>query len=344
MSITLVYMPTGEEDDPYIDGIMNDATIRAIISENYKNAKTAASYTARLNVLKSTCGDKPLYEILSNPQVNYETLKTKYPNIITRKNMLTLILALFKFSARLKNALSPQYQQWVKYHNYLDRFIEAQYEQQNVPDAKQLAKYTPFEDMEGKYNELRKTDPHSSLQSSLHFVFLSIVVSTPPKRADYGEMKIYREKDPKVKDANYLVLHSNPKTPSYFVFRAFKTQEKYIRIDEVVPKRTLKDIRDSLRRHPRDYLFVNRFGNTYTNKLFSKFVIRAFEAMFGRATGVTMLRHIYITEKVDLNDTPYERAEIARQMMHTTGLQTKYNWDKKAICENMKRICGDCDK
>jgi hypothetical protein len=341
MSDTSVGMSLEEEEPPF-DGIMNDATIRAIISDNYKNAKTSETYTSRLNVLQSTCDNKPLFEILKNPESHYETLKAKYTNIITRKNMLTLILALFKYSTRLKNLLTTQYQQWAKYHDYMDRFVEAQYEQQRVPDARQLAKYTPFEDMEAKYLELQKTDPHQTLQSSLHYVFLSIILSTPPKRADYGEMKIYRDKDPKVKDANYVVLHTNSKTPSYFVFRAFKTQEKYIRIDEVIPTKTLKDITTSLRRYPRENLFINRFGNPYSNKLFSKFVIRAFETMFGRATGVTMLRHIYITEKVDMNDAPYERAEIARQMMHTTGLQAKYNWDKKAICENLKRICGDC--
>ena len=62
--------------------------------------------------------------------------------------------------------------------------------------------------------------------------------------------------------------------------------------------------------------------------------------MFGRTTGTSIVRHIYITEELDFNNLSIEeQGDIAKQMMHTKGLQAKYHWSKNKICAAMTHLC-----
>jgi hypothetical protein len=331
---------------------MNDSDFTVLIRNSYPNHNTAHNYIVRLKKLQQACSDShsgallPIHIILSKPAVYYDKIRASYPNINTRKNMLTLILSLFKFSPELRVELEAQHKRWKKYHEDMDGFQEARISK-GMPSVEQLAKYTPMEEIRLKYDELKRGDPHTDRQTSLHFILLSICLNTPPKRSNYGSMRIYRDTDPNIKDTNYLVLHSpEGRVPSYMVFTQFKTAKTYQRIDEVLNKQLYKDVCDSLRRHPRDYLFVNRFGQPFkTNHLYSIYVIACFQRMFGRKTGTSMFRHIYITEELDFNNLSIEdKDDIARQMMHSKGLQEKYAWSKKKICEAMAHLCDDCSK
>jgi hypothetical protein len=325
---------------------MEDTEIENIIKSAYKKSEsTLKSYLHRIRHLLKLKGleHKTYYEIIANPEDSYTIIRTAHANVNSRKNVLTVILALYKHSDKLKGILGAQHGQWRMYHDHMDSFQEAKYKK-HAPDQKQLAKYTPFEDIETKYAELRKGDPHKTRRDSLEYIMLSIIVSTPPKRSDYGRMHVYYDNDPNNKDENYIVLFTEKNTPSYMVFNNYKTAKYTNRVDQVLSLKTAKDIKDSFRRHPRDYLFVNRFGAPFsTNGGYSKFVIGIFSNLFGRETGVTMLRHIYITEKLSFDDMDDEELEDqARQMLHTTTLQRKYKWTKKGICDALKKLCKDC--
>lgn len=315
---------------------MDDQYFYGLIDANYTSAYSIKQYKGRLTKLKEIC-KKNILDIIKTPLASYKEIQAYYPNVSSRKSVLTVILVLFKHSPELQETHQAQQKEWMKHHDNLNGFQEAQLAK-NQPTLKQLSTYTSFEEIDLKYKELKKDDPHSTLLDSQYFLFLSICLAFPPKRADYWGMKIYYNKDPNIRGENYVVLH--PSTPSYFVFTRFKTDKTYMRVDETIPKPLFKDIQDSLRRHPRDYLFVNRLGKPYgDSNAFRKFVARAFETLFGKTTGVTMLRHVYITEKVDLNQTTEDLNNIARQMMHSTSLQRKYHWNKDAMCKTMEHIC-----
>ena len=73
-----------------------------------------------------------------------------------------------------------------------------------------------------------------------------------------------------------------------------------------------------------------------SNDTYGSFVQRTFEQLFGRGTGVSLLRHIYISEKLDFdNMTLEEQDEEARLMLHTSGLQKQYKWPKKVLCPKL---------
>lgn len=330
--------------------LISDADIEDIIARNYPAQTTRDNYLHRLHILSSNVfqNSKSLYDILASPEESYTSIRGYYPNINTRKNVLTLILALFKHSTKLSTALPSQLARWREFHGHMDSFQEARYKK-HMPSDKQMAKYTPLEDIERTYKDLRNKsqDPHKTLADSLQFVLLSIVTQTPPKRSDYGMMRIYHNRDPNLSDQNYVVLVKNDRDskqayrPSYMVFNKYKTAKAYKRVDQELPRKVTHDIRDSLRRYPREFLFENRFGQPFqTNNAFSKFVVRTFSKLFGRDTGVSMLRHIYITEKLmfdEMDDDDRERE--ARLMMHDPKTQWKYKWNKAAICSRLSTMC-----
>jgi hypothetical protein len=125
----------------------------------------------------------------------------------------------------------------------------------------------------------------------------------------------------------------------------YKTSKHYKKIEEELPEGLVRDIRVSVKRWPREYLFVKDAEKPHggkdpmNNSTYSAFVQRTFEHLFGRGTGVSLLRHIYISEKLNLdNMTLEEQEEEARLMLHTSGLQRQYKWPKKVICP---KLCGD---
>jgi hypothetical protein len=308
--------------------MMNDNDITAVIDTNFSNEKTVKAYMSRLRTLKNVVMDgMAYYDIISNPDTTYPKLRDYYPNITTRKNVMTVILSVLKYMPQLpelQNALS----RWKELHDYMDRFQKAELKK-HIPNAKQLSQYTSLNDIVLKYNELGN-NPITSLTKSIEYITLSIISSTPPKRADYGTLKVFYDCDPKLK-INYIVVNTD--TPSYIVLNIYKTSNLYDRHEQELPTGTTNDIKTSLKLFPREYLIVNRFGNPFaTNDAYSKYIKTVFVRLFGKETGVTMLRHVYITEKLNFEEMDDNVLESeAKAMLQSTYCQRQYRWIKSSV-------------
>jgi hypothetical protein len=310
-----------------------DEYYRDILKKSFTNPKTLDSYETRLRTIKEKVGAPSYHSVLTEPNSYYPKLKEAYPSLTTRKNLITVLLSLYREDKALKEAYTPAYEIWKKLHEDLSRLQEAKI-RRSEPDAKQVEKYTSFEEIQGKYDELRRRGPHTSERASMQYVLLSIFVHLRPKRADLGAIRIYHEKDPRMTDMNYIVLRK--KGSSYLVMNLYKTSKYYQTVEEDLPEGLLRDIETSLGRWPRDYLFRKDDGEPMSNNTYSVFVKNTFEHFFGRATGVSLLRHIYITEKLDFdNMTLEEQDREAKLMLHTAGLQRQYKWPKKTICPKL---------
>lgn len=305
---------------------------RALLTKAYPNLNTRKEYLARLSSLHKIQPD--LDQLLEHPTTEYPAVQAAYPSILTRKNLLTLILVLFREDERLK-ANPEVLKQWKKLHDDLARHMDAKVKR-SEPSEKQVSHYTSFEEIETMYETQKKKGPHGTTQErdSYQFLLLSLLVHLKPKRADFGAVKIYRDTDPKDKEHNYIVLRTTGS--SFLAMNLYKTSKHYQTVEEDLPEGLTRDIEDSLRRWPRTYLFQKGNGEAMSNNTYSAFVKATFAKLFGRATGVSLLRHIYITEKMDFEDTTLEeQEEVARLMLHTSGLQRKYKWPKKTICPKL---------
>lgn len=301
-----------------------------LIEKEFKNKKTQANYIVRLKMLQEKLG-APIDDILKNPKKYYPQLQKAYESLATRKNLLTTILTLYRIDEKLKDNEAGA--KWKQLHSDLTRYQIARVKR-SEPSEKQVEKYTSFEEIESKYNELKRRSSHETERASMEFLLLSVLVHLRPKRADLGAIKIYRENDPRKTDENYIVLRS--KGSSFLVMNVYKTSEYYQTVEEDLPDGLVRDIEQSLRRWPRDYLFRKDDGEPMPNNTYSAFVKATFQRFFGRATGVSLLRHIYITEKLNYEDmTLEEQDHEAKLMLHTSGLQHQYKWPKKTICPKL---------
>jgi hypothetical protein len=310
---------------------------QTLLTTTFANPKTRESYASRLRALVKNVGAEGLFDILVTPNKWYPKIQTAYPSLSTRKNLITAILVLFREDKELQSpAHAEAAARWRKLHEDLGRHQDARV-RRSEPAEKQVAQYTSFEEIEAKYEELRRGHPHTTRRKSLQFLLLSVFVHLRPKRADLGSVTIFNTKDPNRTDINYVVLRT--KGTSFLVMNMYKTSKYYQTVEEDLPEGLVRDIRTSLGRWPREHLFVKEDGEAMSNNTYTKFVQATFQDLFGRSTGVSLLRHIYITEKLDFdNMTLEEQNAEAKLMLHTTGLQRQYKWPKKVICP---KLCGD---
>eukprot|EP00798_Chlamydomonas_sp_ICE-L_P023614 gene23614-biopygen18142 len=309
--------------------------------------------SAKKSLVVSSSPKKSSFTTVDDIDAAYDVLRVRYSNMSTRRNFLTAILAFLRYTPSLRDdprAASAR-ARWTEFHGHARAFQESRYKQ-HMPSERQLEKYVGLDQIDSKYQELKGGDvTNTTLQDSLDILLLSFVLSMPPKRADMGALRIYEDTDPRLSSENYLVLRrassaSSVNATAYIVLNKYKTSASYGRVETDLPHSATADLLDSLRHWPRDYVFVTRRGHNRpfaSNNAYGRWVQSVFSRLFGRATGVTMLRHIFITEKVDpgsMNDDELE--DIARQMLHSTDLQRKYNWDRAKICETLSQMCEQC--
>jgi hypothetical protein len=308
-----------------------------LLERVYPNPKTQANYMSRLKSLIRLL-KQDLLEILKNPDTYYPQIQKEYTSLTTRKNMLTALLVLFREDSELKASAADPFLRWKKLHEDLARLQDAKV-RRSEPEKKQLEKYTSFEEIEAKYEELKRRGFHDTLRHSMQFTLLSVITHLRPKRADLGAIELFRDTDPRQTDKNYIVLRKPKDGVSYLVMNMYKTSKYYQTVEEDLTEGLVRDIEQSLARHPRTYLFTKENGDPMSNNTYSVFVRQTFEELFGRSTGVSLLRHIYITEKLEFDDmTLEERNAEAKLMLHTSGLQQQYKWPKRVICP---KLCAD---
>jgi hypothetical protein len=311
----------------------SEAHYVSVLKKKYSNPVTLSTYLKRMKSIREALHGAEIHDILMDPETYYPQLQKAYPSITTRKNLLTLILALFREDDELGKKNVAAADLWRKKHTDLTRLEQAKV-RRSEPDEKQVEKYTSFEEITKKYEDLKTRGHHDTQRHSLQFLLLSVLVHLRPKRADLGAIKVYKEKDPRINDENYIVLRS--KGGSYLVMNLYKTSKYYRTVEEDISEGLQRDIETSLRRYPRDYLFVKDDGDPMSNNTYSVFVKKTFEEFFGRATGVSLLRHIYITEKLNFDDMTLEEKDTeAKLMLHTSGLQQRYKWPKKTLCPKL---------
>ena len=149
----------------------------------------------------------------------------------------------------------------------------------------------------------------------------------PPVRSDYYKIAIYKTENEVTDDIdNYLIMNSKP----FIVLRKYKTSKTYKAIKIDLPKDLIKQIKSSLNKNPRDFLFTSpRNNKPYISNTFNRWVNRTFKKLTGKENiSISTLRHIYITRR-DLKleeKSGLERNKIAKIMGHSVGTQQNYLW------------------
>jgi len=255
--------------------------------------------------------DKPLDYIIKNPKVVIKIINREYPNVGSRKTFYTFILALFRYNPDLKCKLKKAFAAWSEEFSKCDQTIVDRYKE-NAPTDKQIEGYVKYEDIVKKRDSLEDGTDEKLL--------LSMYTYIPPLRADFGKVALYghgvTEKDRT--EANYIYDSSE------LVLRHYKTAKSHKEFRKELPKELSVQIKKSLEKRKRDYLFTMKDGKPMLRNTFTKWCNRMLERLFERPLTVSLIRHAYINT-LDFNKlTIKEKEEIAADMTHTAGMQDKY--------------------
>jgi len=314
------------------------STLLENLKASLASAKSYDNYEFRINRLAMLIG-RPIEYILYHPQEAYPKIKDAYPNINSRKNMMTPILSLFRVNPKLQESDEGKksWEEWKRYHDDMTTLQTVRVKKNKMPE-KVKEKYTSMEDIELKVRELRKEDPHATMTKSQRFLLLTLLTDIKPKRSDLGAVRIYREKDPNKKKDNYIVLREKVGDPTYLVLNSYKTKKYYGRVEEDLSKESVNVLKQSLRRYPREYLFVDKSNAPFkSNDSYGKFVVRTFEEYFGKAMGTSLFRHVYVIEKENPDATEEELEESAKLMLHSSKVHRNYKWvdrgEMQCVCK-----------
>lgn len=262
--------------------------------------------------------EEPMEYIILHPREVIKKLNKTYPNVGSRKTFYTFILAIFRYNSDLKCRRKTEYEEWVKEFTEMDKQVADRYKE-NAPTKKQLEGFVAYPDILKKRDSLEDGTDEKLL--------LSLYTYIPPLRADFGRVAIYEESvsEKERKEENYIYDNSQ------LVLRRYKTAKSYKEYSKDLPKELIKQIKDSLKKHPRKFLFTMRDGEPMLKNTYTKWCNRVLARLFGRPLTVSLIRHSYINT-LDFNKlTIKEKEEIAADMTHSAGMQDKYRliFDKK---------------
>lgn len=162
-----------------------------------------------------------------------------------------------------------------------------------------------------------------SLEKLLFLMYTEI----PPVRADHFATEIvYYPSKPGLSGENYVLIKS-PDNIEYII-QDFKTAKLYETIRGRLPSLVCQELLLSLKVFPRKYLFVpGADGNApFDRKTFSAWSTRVLSGAVGKHLTLTMLRHLYIGEKVDFNKSVRTLNKVSKAMGHSIGMQKGYHW------------------
>jgi len=149
------------------------------------------------------------------------------------------------------------------------------------------------------------------------WVIYSLYTLLPPLRADYSPMKVF-DKKPKEAEStkgNYMILR---KTKPVIVLNEYKTKATFGKVEIGIPSELMEIIKVWRTFNPSEWLLLKDDGQPMTPDGLSQRVIRIFEKHTGKGTGISMLRHSYITMKRSGKELSLlEKEALARQMLHS---------------------------
>ena len=232
-------------------------------------------------------------------------------------------LSLFKDKAAYKSLhryYSDKLEALSKENREKDTSVKTEKQEKNWMSWKQIQEVK--DDLSKKVSELKakKSLTAHEYDTLLQAIILGLYTDVPPRRnQDYQVMMVCKKwNEEKPKDANYLDLAGKK-----FVFNVYKTSKTHGQQTTTIPDHLMELFKVFFKHHPnssptKDFRFlVYGDGSPFTAV---NAITRILNRVFGKNVGTTMLRHIYLSDKYDVE----EMKETAEAMGHTMELQRQY--------------------
>jgi len=217
------------------------------------------------------------------------------------------------------------------YKFYYDKMMEKSKSANEVDTSKKTTKqednWIEWDKVMEKYNEMSKealSNKKATLETLLPVVVLGLYTESPPRRnQDYLQMVVARVyKKTKLEDLptdkNYLTLDTTG-NPKEFIFNKYKTSKTYGK--QVIP------INKNLSVVLKAYFKVHPLAKDKKNKEFAfligpdshpitadNSITRILNKIFGKNVGSSMLRHIYLSSKYNINSMTADSEAMAHSL------------------------------
>lgn len=284
------------------------------------STRSKETHLERCRMLAKAC-DRPLDEILKNPQDSYNKIKQHYGNINSQNSILGTVLSILKH-----NRDEPMFREdsailieWRDLKSKVREVIDEISMDCKLSD-KEKKGWVEWNMVLERQQELTRDE----YGSDRHLI-LSLYCLIPPKRLDYNNVKIYSQVPSEEQTGNYLIVYG-PEKMSLFL-RVYKTVGMYGPQQIDLPVNLCQIVYHSLQNVPRSYLICLRRdpSKPMENKsTYQKFVSATLKSIFDKPVTVNILRHSYTTH-LDYNKmTPRDMINTAKQMDHSLAQQNYY--------------------
>ena len=285
--------------------------IEAIIQKARPNLKPQSIKTY-INNIRKIAGGKEIdnLDFLDDTTAVFSRMDEEMPTY-TKRNILSAILVVLGAMDN-KEALRKK---------YAAKLLEF-----TMVMREQLSKNEKTETQEKnwvKMDELRKITKALIRNSpaSQNTMIASLYSLQPPQRLDYYDMEIVGPKHERNNNKNYLVINNRSKKT--FIFNDFKTSNSYNTVAIPVNKELNSVINKFLKLNPeRKYLLQNKEGLPISRNNLGKMITKIFAAT-GKQVSINIIRHVYISENVDMEAVKKSK-EMAKSMLHDTSTQIDY--------------------
>ena len=164
--------------------------------------------------------------------------------------------------------------------------------------------------LESKFNKTSDDKSHR-----MDYLIYCLYTMMPPLRADFAPMRVMK-KNPTKDDCNYVVIRKNNPV---FVLNEYKTKRTFGKQTIPIPPNLMSVIKSYCEKFPSDYLLTKESNDPMSGENLSQRVIRVFEKLCGKAVGISMLRHSYITDKRSGKELSLvDKEALAKSMLHSS--------------------------
>lgn len=286
---------------------------------------TTTTYARAISLLRNAVNPESTgHQFLADHQAVISWIDSSKYATNSKKTLYIALVSTLKKECLIDNSLLEACTAYRVKMETLNTTIKENAENQELSETEK-AKYLPWPQVVECLEKIRLAvcDAWSFQQ----YLCCALYCLTPPVRLDYAGMKVITAKQnasagrpPEDTDYNYLVLSNKP----YFIFNKYKTQAKYGAQVVVLPPALLDVIEEWRDICDDEYLLINQNGQPMPEWLLGQTVTEVFKKHSGKAVGVNILRHSYISFQREGELALKKSQELSQSMMHSPQMSALY--------------------
>jgi len=271
------------------------------------------------------------FDFLKNPSNVLGILSNK--SLHTQKNYLVSIIVLLKTDETKYKDLIEKYNKIIA---DIAKKINDNYDlnQKSTSQEKNWIELNDIQDLVKKYkkmyNEIKKKKQlnNNDLQLIQDYLLISLYsgIYFPPVRNDFGDLEVVLEDENIDDNKNYLIIKSNNSLE--FLFNKYKTSKKFGSYKLPIKSKILTDlILDWQSINGSEYLLINvKTKKPFNGNTITKNLNRIYKKEFDKTVSTSLLRSIYISDKLKENLSNKDKKALAKDMLHSKEMQEEvYN-------------------